>query len=111
MNNFKAFFPVPPVLHIELEEDDNERILRCKADGNPKIYEFIGWRHSSPFNETIRNFEGGGNGILAISKSNETSVYEDSGTYICFAQNGIADSKGIVIQRGSVDLKYQGLYY
>ncbi|OPL33812.1 hypothetical protein AM593_04678, partial [Mytilus galloprovincialis] len=87
--------PSIEITYKNTTEDDELRQFNCKPNGNPAVYEFDKWEHFSMHNQFIRHLEGrktatgAGEVILPVTNLNER--YQDSGIYICRAQNGIAD--------------------
>lgn len=108
------FLEDPPsidIIYQNTTEDIEKRTLVCKPLGNPAVYDFLEWEHSSIYNEFIRHLKGGYTGELILPVANSEERYQDSGIYTCRARNDIADKHGNKIQKGSVSFISEGKYF
>ncbi|XP_076116667.1 uncharacterized protein LOC143084144 [Mytilus galloprovincialis] len=106
------YHPSIEITYKNTTEDEELRQFNCKPNGNPAVYEFDKWEHFSMHNQFIRHLEGrktatgAGEVILPVTNLNER--YQDSGIYICRAQNDIADKYGNKMQNGYVSFISEG---
>jgi hypothetical protein len=54
----------------------------------------------------IRELDGGRNGVLTLPNIPVEDIYQDSGEYVCTADNDIVGRDGNVKQTGSGNVKY-----
>ncbi|CAG2228170.1 unnamed protein product [Mytilus edulis] len=86
------YHPSIEITYKNTTEDDELRQFNCKPNGNPAKAE--------------KTATGAGEVILPVTNLNER--YQDSGIYICRAQNGIADKYGNKMQNGFVSFISEG---
>ena len=77
------------------------RKVTCVPDGNPQTYKYSKWQHKSRYGVLIRELDGGQNGVLTLPNITVDDRYQDSGEYVCTADNGIVGKDGKVKQTGS----------
>lgn len=79
---------------------ENLRVISCIASGNPSIYTYYQWKHTSANGKLIREMIGNRNGELELPLSDSDDSYQDNGIYVCKAGNGIQDKNGTIEQTG-----------
>ncbi|CAC5403968.1 unnamed protein product [Mytilus coruscus] len=75
------------------------RQIQSTIDGNPSVNTCT-WHHISKYGEHIRDF-GDNNQILTLPTVSDDQRYQDTGEYVCTAENGIIGINGQVKQTGS----------
>jgi hypothetical protein len=84
----------------------------CVLVGNPSTYTYYKWQHRSKYGVLIRELNGGTNGVLTLSSNPDPAEYryQDSGEYVCTAENGIVGRDGRKKQTGSGNVIINGMY-
>ncbi|VDI57117.1 Hypothetical predicted protein [Mytilus galloprovincialis] len=91
-----------PTVNVEnktFSYNQSQRQIRSTLDGNPTI-NTCNWHHRSKYGEHIRDFMVN-NQILTLPTVPKHQLYQDTGEYICTAENGISGLNGQVKQIGS----------
>ncbi|XP_071176550.1 cell adhesion molecule 3-like [Mytilus edulis] len=91
-----------PTVNVEntiLSYNQSQRQIRSTLDGNPTINTCT-WHHRSKYGEHIRDFIVN-NQTLTLPTVPKDQWYQDTGEYVCTAENGISGQNGQVKQIGS----------
>ncbi|XP_071123167.1 kin of IRRE-like protein 3 [Mytilus edulis] len=88
------------VNNMTFNQLENLRVISCIASGNPSIYTYYQWKHTSANGKLIREMKGNRNGELELPLSDSDDSYQDNGIYVCKAGNGIQDKNGTIEQTG-----------
>ncbi|VDI68770.1 cell adhesion molecule 3 [Mytilus galloprovincialis] len=88
------------VNNMTFNQLENLRVISCIASGNPSIYTYYQWKHTSANGKLIREMKGNRNGELELPLSDSYDSYQDNGIYVCKAGNGIQDKNGTIEQTG-----------
>ena len=103
--------PTVTVSNAAFQQNEANRTVACVLVGNPSAYTYYTWQHRSKYGVLIRELDGGTNGVLTLS-SNPDPVeyrYQDSGEYVCAAENGIVGRDGKKNQTGSGYVSINGI--
>jgi hypothetical protein len=93
--------PTVSVSDATFEKNEPTRTVTCVPVGNPQSYTFYKWQHRSKYGVLIRELDGGQNGVLTLPSIPVENRYQDSGEYVCTADNGIVGRDGRIKQTGS----------
>ncbi|XP_071172181.1 nectin-1-like [Mytilus edulis] len=77
----------------------SSRQIPSSVDSNPPV-NTLAWHHKSTYGEILREFSGK-NQILTLPAVPEDQRYQDTGEYVCTADNGIVGINGQIKQKGS----------
>ncbi|XP_063399062.1 kin of IRRE-like protein 2 [Mytilus trossulus] len=106
------YHPSIQITYMNTTEDEEIRKFTCKPNGNPAVYEYDEWEHFSMHNQFIRRLKGRktdtGASEVILPVTNSFERYQDSGIYICRAQNDIADRYGNKLQNGFASFISEG---
>ena len=92
--------PTVSVSDVTYVQNEAIRTLTCVPVGNPSTYTYYRWQHRSKYGVLIRELDGGQNGVLTVPSIPVEDSYQDSGEYVCTADNDIAGKDGHVKQTG-----------
>jgi hypothetical protein len=101
--------PTVSVSDATYDQIEATRSLTCFPDGNPSIYTYYKWQHTSRYRVLIRELDGGTNGVLTLPSIPVEERYQDSGEYVCTAGNDIVGSNGSIQQTGSGYVTINGM--
>ena len=93
--------PTVSVHGITFDQSESTRAVNCVPVGNPQSYTYYKWQHKSKYGVLIRELDGEQNGVLTLQNISVEDRYQDSGEYVCTADNGIVGRDGKVKQTGS----------
>ena len=93
--------PTVSVHGITFDQSESTRAVNCVPVGNPQSYTYYKWQHKSKYGVLIRELDGEQNGVLTLQNISVEDRYQDSGEYVCTADNGIVERDGKVKQTGS----------
>ncbi|CAG2242113.1 unnamed protein product [Mytilus edulis] len=85
-------------LRYRLNRNYNGQKLICRANANPPV-NTCKWQHRSKYGEYIREFSNN-NQTLTLPTVPEDQRYQDTGEYVCTAENGIIGTNGQLKQTG-----------
>ncbi|XP_071175218.1 synaptogenesis protein syg-2-like [Mytilus edulis] len=80
-------------------QTQSPRQIQSTVDSNPPV-NTRSWRHKSKYGEHIRDFIDN-NLVLTLPTEPEDQRYQDTGEYVCTAENGIIGMNGQLKQTGS----------
>ena len=93
--------PSISVSDVTYEQKETIRTVTCLLVGNPSTYTYYKWQHKSKYGVLIRELNGETNGVLTLPSIPVEDRYQDSGEYVCTADNDIVGRDGNVKQTGS----------
>ena len=93
--------PSVTVSDTTFEINEDTRTVACVPVGNPSINTFYTWQHKSKYGVLIRELDGETTGVLTLPSIPVGNRYQDSGEYLCTAENGIVGRDGRIKQTGS----------
>lgn len=99
------------IIHDTFTINKDVRILECKPDGFPNVYQFDRWEHKSFFGDHIRYLNASSGVLILPNHANMLSKferYQDSGVYVCAVNNGIPDQNGDINQQGQTSVRVKG---
>ncbi|CAG2217388.1 CD56 [Mytilus edulis] len=91
--------PGVTVENITFSLSKSHRQIVSTLDSNPPVNTCT-WQHKSRYGQPIRNFTDN-NQTLILPTVPEDQRYQDTGEYVCTAENGIEGINGQLKQRGS----------
>ncbi|KAL3857102.1 hypothetical protein ACJMK2_011798 [Sinanodonta woodiana] len=98
------YAPDVNVTTINQPQENNSSSIRCEVNGVPALYTFHPWKHMWGDVLIRDNLQQNSTGSNDNTLWLERMTMQDTGTYICSADNGIKGINGVVIQNGIVDI-------
>ena len=92
--------PTVSVSDATFEKNEPTRTVTCVPVGNPQSYTFYKWQHRSKYGVLIRELDRGQHSVLTLPSIPVENRYQDSGEYVCTADNGIVGRDGRIKQTG-----------
>ncbi|CAC5394845.1 unnamed protein product [Mytilus coruscus] len=103
METFRTLYvkyaPDVTVENKTFSQTQSSRQIHSTLDSHPPV-NTCKWHHLSKYGEHIRYFSGN-NQILTLPLVTENKQYQDTGEYVCTAENGIVGINGQLKQTGS----------
>ncbi|CAG2197900.1 unnamed protein product [Mytilus edulis] len=93
------YAPSVTVENKTFSQTQSSRQMSSTIDSNPPVNTCT-WRHKSKYGEYIRDFRNN-NKTLTLPTVPEDQRYQDTGEYVCSAENGIIGTNGQMKQTGS----------
>ena len=101
--------PTVTVSNTNFQQNKANRTVACVLVGNPSTYTYYKWQHKSKYGVLIRQLDGGTNGVLTLPSIPVEDRYQDSGEYVCTADNDIVGRDGRKKQTGSGYVTINGM--
>ncbi|VDI81381.1 Down syndrome cell adhesion molecule [Mytilus galloprovincialis] len=98
--NYQVYHePDVTVANKTFSQSQTPRQIQSTLDSNPQV-NICKWHHRSKYGEYIRDFSDN-NQVLTLPTVPEDQRYQDTGEYVCTAENGIVGMNGQLQQTGS----------